>query len=44
MQDGDPNTNIYDHDNDGVSDNVDLDCDNDGIDNRNDWEDVNMNG
>ena len=30
------NTDIYDHDNDGIQDRFDFDIDNDGIDNRND--------
>ena len=41
MNDNDPNTNIYDHDNDGISDAVDFDVDNDGVDN---WNDVGENG
>jgi len=34
--DGNPNTNIYDHDNDGIYDCIDIDIDNDGIWNVND--------
>ena len=36
VADGNPVTDIYDHDNDGIEDSIDFDIDNDGIDN---WED-----
>ena len=37
--DGNDMTNIYDHDNDGISDKFDMDIDNDGIDNYKDIHD-----